>query len=71
MCTVPLPPGVNPIAFDKYINKIKNMYVDKNSSRENRVYSLGRTDRPTDRQTEADIAEILVAFLNFANAPKN
>jgi len=24
VCTVPLPPGVNPIAVDKYINQVGN-----------------------------------------------
>jgi len=29
LCTVPLPPGVNPIAVDKYINININNYILK------------------------------------------
>jgi len=39
VCTVPLPPGVNPIAVDKYINI-------KNSAREGGVF-VSLTHRPS------------------------
>jgi hypothetical protein len=58
MCTVLLPPAVSPVAVDIYINNIKNINVDKNSSRGSRVVSCGRTDREGDRdrrtQTKKD-----------------
>jgi hypothetical protein len=69
MCTALLPPGVNPIAVTKYFSIIKYNIVDKNSSRKTEVSV--RKNRQTDRKRETDMTHLLVAFLNFATAPKN
>jgi hypothetical protein len=51
--------------FEKY----ENIKSHENSSSRSRVVRCGRMDGRTDGQT--DMAKLIVAFRNFANAPKS
>jgi len=52
------------------IKKYLNIEFHKNPSSESRVIPCGRTDRQTDRQTDRPTKKLVVAFSDFANAPK-
>jgi hypothetical protein len=54
------------------LEKYSNIKFRENSSSGSRVVPCGRTDGRTDRQTEGqtDITKPIVAFCNFAKAPK-
>jgi hypothetical protein len=51
------------------IEKYSNVTLYENTYNGRRVVPWGRTDRQTDRPT--DMTKLIVAFRNFANAPKN
>jgi hypothetical protein len=43
----------------------------KNPSSGSRIVTRGRTDGRTDGRTETEVTKLILAFRNFANAPKN
>jgi len=51
--------------YRQTFEKSSNIKYDENPSSESRVLPRGRTDRRT------DMTELVVAFRNFATAPKN
>ena len=50
--------------------KCSNIKFDENPSSWSRVFPCGETRRLTDGWTDRHITELIVAFCNFANAPK-
>jgi len=58
------------LQFSQYIfGQYSNIKFDGNPSIGSRIVPCGRTDGRTDRQT--DVTKLILAFRNFANAPKN
>jgi hypothetical protein len=58
------------LAFSRQIFKSSsNIKFHKNQSRESRIVPCGRTDGEIDRQR--DVTKLIVAFRNFATAPRN
>jgi hypothetical protein len=57
--------------FRHIFEKYSNTKLLENPSSESRVPPQGRTERQTGRETESDRRKLIVAFRNFANAPKS
>jgi hypothetical protein len=57
----------------RFSKKSSNIKFHENMSSGSLVVPCGRTDGRTDRQTDrqTDMKKLIVAFRNFANAPKN
>jgi hypothetical protein len=76
MCTVLLPPGVNPIAVNKYIISYRIIVTNPEFPRQIfEKYSLSNFTkiRPVGTElfhTDGQTKKLILAFRNFATAPK-